>query len=124
MRDIAEAATADKEHIQQMSATTDKLLAIVKKQQTQIDKLIEINSNLTTNIAKLSSNNSNKNNNRESGGYKKKPYDKKKEKRDVDEAVANGHGCAICGMHRHTKDCFELLKNKDKRPEGWKSIYE
>ena len=41
--DIAIAATADKEHIQQMTNCTDDLLAIIKQQQTQITELMRQN---------------------------------------------------------------------------------
>ena len=47
LMEVARAATADKEHIQQMSNTADDLLTIVKKQQNQIDELIKQNGELT-----------------------------------------------------------------------------
>ena len=30
----------------------------------------------------------------------------------------------ICGKHFNTNNCFELEKNKDKRPAHWKSMLE
>ena len=129
LRDIAEAATADKEHIQQMSSTTDELLFIVKKQQSQIDKLVETNSTLSASIAKLSAKgNTNSNNNNNSGSNnnrnRNKGNENEKKAEQQAEGDGKGHGCAVCGKHKYTKDCFELLSNKDKRPEGWKSIFE
>ena len=41
--DIAIAATADKEHIQQMTNCTDDLLAVIKQQQEQITELLRQN---------------------------------------------------------------------------------
>ena len=41
--DIALAATADKEHIQQMSNATDDMLAIIKEQSEQIKELVRQN---------------------------------------------------------------------------------
>ena len=38
LREVAVAATADKEHIQQMTTQNDDLLKVVRKQQAQIDK--------------------------------------------------------------------------------------
>jgi hypothetical protein len=130
LRDIAEAATADKEHIQQMSSTTDELLFIIKKQQSQIDKLVESNSTLSASIAKLSAKgNTNSNNNNNNSGSnnnrnRNKGNENKKKAEQQAEGDGKGHGCAVRGKHKYTKDCFELLSNKDKRPEGWKSIFE
>ena len=98
LRDLTEAATADKEHIQQMSSAQDELLFIVKKQQSQIDKLVESNSILTASIAKLSANKSNNRNTRNT----KKP-DVEKIGKD-ENAEPKGLGCAICGRHKHTKE--------------------
>ena len=73
LREVATAATADKEHIQQMSTQNDDLLNIVKKQQLQIDKLINQVTELTSQNTKLiqilgtappnTNNNNNANNN-------------------------------------------------------------
>ena len=38
LREVAVAATADKEHIQQMTTQNDDLLRVVRKQQAQIEK--------------------------------------------------------------------------------------
>ena len=38
LREVAVAATADKEHIQQMTTQNDDLLKVIRKQQAQIDK--------------------------------------------------------------------------------------
>lgn len=128
LSEISEAATADKEHIQQMSGAADDLLIIIKKQQAQLEKLIatnekliETNSVLTASIAKLSTKKTNNGNNRNNRNTKKADV----EKIGKDEnAAAKGLGCAICGKHSNTKDCFELQANKNKRPDGWTSYYE
>lgn len=136
LRDISEAATADKEHIQQMSTTTDEMLFIVKKQQSQIDKLVETNSLLTATIAKLSKEpntrnprnnpgtNPNSGNNNREKGVKEKEEGKSAKQKEIDKQVKDGHGCGICGRHKFTQDCFELISNKDKRGPNWKSIFE
>ena len=53
LQHIAQAATADKEHIQQMSNVHDDLMSVVKKQQSQIDELVKQNGHLTTLLSKL-----------------------------------------------------------------------
>ena len=53
MKEIAIAATADKEHIQQMSTTADDLLAVVKRQQTTIEKQQTTIEGLTAQISQL-----------------------------------------------------------------------
>ena len=52
MREVAIAATADKEHIQQMTSTNEDLLKIVKTQQEQSTQLIKQNGDLTTALTK------------------------------------------------------------------------
>ena len=55
MGDIVIVATVDKEHIQQMSNTTDDLLAVVKEQQAQIKELIPKNGILITALSNATS---------------------------------------------------------------------
>ena len=56
LREVAIAATADKEHIQQMTSTNEDLLKIVKTQQEQITQLIKQNGELTTALARKGGN--------------------------------------------------------------------
>ena len=119
LQDVANAATADKEHIQQMSTTTEELLIIIKKQQSQIDTLVQTNSQLTANISKLTTNSNYRNN----LNFNTKIKEKETTQEDINEAIKNGHGCTICGKHSNTRDCFELANNKSKRPDRWESIY-
>ena len=53
MREVALTATADKEHIQQMSTTADDLLTVVKRQQTVIEKQQTTIEGLTAHLSKL-----------------------------------------------------------------------
>ena len=101
-----------------MSGAADDLLIIIKKQQAQLEKLIatnekliETNSVLTASIANLSTKKTNNGNNRNNRNTKKADV----EKIGKDEnAAAKGMGCAICGNHSNTKDCFELQANKNR----------
>ena len=52
LTDIAMAATADKEYMQQMSNCTDELLAIIKQQQEQITELMRQNGQLISKLGK------------------------------------------------------------------------
>ena len=114
LREMALAATADKEHIQQMSSSAEEMLAIIKKQAEHIDKLVENNVKLTAAISKRWAANP----------RPSRPTTKNAE--DAEEATAKKKKgkCTICGKLRDTVKCFELEKNKDKRDEGWKSIYD
>ena len=56
LREVAITATADKEHIQQMTSTNEDLLKIIKTQQEQITQLIKQNGELTTALAKKGGN--------------------------------------------------------------------
>ena len=113
LREVAIAATADKEHIQQMTSTNEDLLKIVKEQQKQISQLIKQNGELTLALTKKESNSSNK---------KEETNNNQREERSSGENKKN-YGCTICGKHRKTSECLELDVNKHKRKEGWKSIY-
>ena len=111
LREVAIAATADKEHIQQMTSTNEDLLQIVKTQQGQITQLIKQNGELTAALAK------------KGGEQKKERGTFEGGANEADPAKKKGYGCAICGKHRKTSECLELDKNKAKRKEGWKSIF-
>ena len=111
LKEVAVAATADKEHIQQMTNTNEDLLAIVKTQQTQTTQLIKQNGELTAALGKKTPPNKKEKRITFKGAEEAQPTRKK------------GFGCAICGKHSKTEECLELEKNKGKRKEGWKSIF-
>ena len=111
LREVAIAATADKEHIQQMTSTNEDLLKIVKTQQTQITQLIKQNGELTEVLAK------------KGGEQKEKKVTFEKAATEAEPVKTRGYGCGICGKHKNTADCLELEKNKDKRRKGWKSRF-
>ena len=52
LREMALASTTDKEQVQQMTTSAEEMLAIIKKQAEQIDKLIDNNTKLTEAISK------------------------------------------------------------------------
>ena len=109
---MALSVTADKEHIQQMSTSSEEMLAIIKKQSEQIDKLVDNNAKLTEAISKR-------------GAAKHRPTRPTATKaEEVEESPSRKKDkCGICRKHSNTKNCFELEQNKDKRPEHWKSIF-
>ena len=121
-KEVAEAATADKEHLQAMDDSNEELMSIIKKLNVQNEKLadqntklVEQNNTLASALAKAKSprgggggggGGRNKNN---SNGNDTKPRKK----------------CAICAKFGHeAKDCYELERNKDKRTDNWKSVFE
>ena len=113
LREMALAATADKDHIQQMSTSAEEMLAIIKKQAEQIDKLVDNNAKLTDAISKRGAARSRPN----------KPTTTKAE--EAGESTSKKKDkCGICGKHYNTKNCYELEQNKEKRPEHWKSIFD
>jgi len=112
LREVAIAATVDKEHLQQMTSTNEDLLKIVKKQQKQISQLIKQNGKLTFALTKKENNSSKKDEANNNQGEDKNNGENKK-----------SYGCTICGKHRKTNECLELDVNKHKRKEGWKSVY-
>ena len=131
LKEVATAATADKEHIQQMSTANDDLLAIIKRQQQQLDALIEQNGHLTEALSKLKPNTRNNNNNNRRTNNKRNRDDKDKGAKDRDakdkEEPENkrptGPRCPICGLRSHSMDkCWELESNAADRPEGWVSM--
>ena len=141
MKEVALAATADKEHIQQMSNTTDEILAIVRRQQAtierqskQISDLIEQNSRITEAIEDLK-NDQPKNPTRQPRGDRggvanpnKRPRPEPRPDKENEEPAEKPDKpkkpkCAICGWRHVTKDCYELECIIHKRPEGWTSRF-
>ena len=137
IREVAIAATADKEHIQQMTSTNEDLLKIVKEQQNQISQLIKQNGELTSamgtkntttnnnnngnsNSSGSNSNSNNQNNNRNNN--RNRNNNKNNERNSGDKKT--NYGCTICGKHSKTEECLELEQNKGKRKENWKSIFD
>ena len=126
LREVAIAATADKEHLQQMTSTNEDLLKVVKEQQQQISALIKQNGELTTALSKKGGNEGNNNRGNESNTNKRNSGNNENGNRGNDSnngREKRSYGCAICGKHRTTSECLELKKNKHKRKEGWTSIF-
>ena len=128
LRHVAIAATADKEHLQQMSNAADDLLSVIKEQQmqlkeaqaqskeqlAQIKKLIEQNGQLATALAKA-----------KGGPSRRTPQPKatipkagdgNEELREMPDRI-----CIICGKGHYKNQCYELERNAHKRPAGWVS---
>ena len=139
MKEVALAATADKEHIQQMLDTADDIIAIVKRQQATIEKqaqqitdLIAQNGKYADIISKFEPNKAPTVRRTPRGGrgrgskaQREKEQREKEEEEDKDNNPSDRPACSVCGLKSHkTNDCWELEKNKDKRPPGWKSIFE
>ena len=129
IREVAIAATADKEHIQQMTTTNEDLLKIVKEQQNQISQLIKQNRELTTALGTKRNNNNNNNGNSNSNSNsnnrnnnRNRNNTRNNERNSGDEKP--NYGCTICGKHSKTEECLELERNKGKRKENWKSIFD
>jgi hypothetical protein len=127
MKEVAIAATADKEHIQQMSTTADNLVAIIKRQQSTIEaqttQLATLTANvgkLTDALAKLSAPSTAA---RRRGGRSGDRAPTGNEREERVEKVGP-HKCAVCAATWYpTEDCWELEKNKDKQREGWTSKF-
>ena len=122
LMEVARAATADKEHIQQMSDTADDLLTIVKKQQNQIDELIKQNGELTHALSANKPTAIPKN--RERNRERERERKERRASREKAEPPKDSGGCAVCGRRHETAKCWELDKNKAGRPEWWKSYFE
>ena len=124
LREMAVAATADKEHIQQMSDHHNDMLKLVQQQQATIEKQ-------ASSIEKLTAQNSDL----------IKIVGKHRAKPPAANAAATGAGaaaaakaandgerrvppkCGVCGARHPTKSCWELEANADKRPPNWKSRF-
>ena len=127
---VADAATWDKEHIQQMSAINEGTLQAVKRMQDQMEKLqmrmdekdktiaslIAQNAKLIELLAKGGGSPRNR------GNRGKGP---KEDSEQGEDAPRREHkpNCKICfrGLHK-TENCPELESNASKRPDGWKSV--
>ena len=126
LKEVAIAATADKEHIQAMSANVDELLAVVKKQQDHIKDLGKQNQDLIDIIKNVKTSNTQnkrpapKNRNQD----KNKDKDADKENKNQNAAKRPKFECGICGNRHPTEKCYELERNKDARPDWWTSIFE
>ena len=128
LQHVAIAATADKEHLQQMSNAADDLLSVIKEQQTQmkeaqaqskeqlaqIKKLIEQNGQLTAALTNAKRGQSSRT--RQPKATIPKAGDGNDGLRTMPEGM-----CIICGKRHFKNQCFELEKNAHKRPEGWVS---
>ena len=115
-KEVAEAATADKEHLQAMSDSNSELLDIIKKLTKQNEKLTEQNSSLVEALAKAKAS-------RGGGGGRGGGRSGWRTTNDQDGSAGKPK-CAICGKIHKTENCYELEKNKDLRKDGWKSIFE
>ncbi len=123
LREVAIAATADKEHLQQMTSTNEDLLKVVKEQQQQISALIKQNGELTTALSKKGGNEGNNNRGNDNNNSRRISGNNNRGNDGNEGREKKSYGCAICGKHRTTSECLELEANKHKRKEGWKSIY-
>jgi len=137
LSDIAIAATADKEHIQQMTNSTEDLLKIIKEQQAQIKELMRQNG---MRIAKVGTNNPPPNN---PSPCKARPGRKPFHPREYEytptekaaariliaainagtkEASTFGN-CMICNKHSNTTRCYEIEKNAGLCGERWRTHF-
>ena len=120
--DIALAATADKEHIQQMSNATDDMLAIIKEQSEQIKELVRQNgllvAALATGNAQVPQVSTDTAASLAAGAAAKKKID------GGDIALRDKKGrCVVCNRHFKTAICYELECNKELHPGGWRSAF-
>ena len=152
LRQVASAACADKEHMQMMTDQHEKMLAIVNKQQEQLDKLLVQNEKLIDALGKLEiaaaprARGDDRGRGRGAGRgrgparYRAPPStagteaalkrieDAKKEQakpgapKETDEDWRPT--CGICGKPHQTHNCFELACNAAHRPPKWVSIFE
>ena len=129
-KEVAEAATAGKEHLQTMSNSNGELLGIIKRLNNQNQKLTEQNLKLTNQVTSLtdalakakSARGGERGGGRGGGGHRDGG-------RNNNNSSGNSNSsrlkCGICSKKEHAEeDCFELEKNKDDRPDNWKSIFE
>ena len=129
--DIALAATADKNHIQQMSDATDDLLKIIKQQAAQITELVRQNGLLIAAVGQPNNEQTTTNTGTETAligtdaaAEKAAQLAALKKIDGGDTALKEKRGrCVVCARHWKTAICFELACNKDKRPQGWRSRF-
>ena len=127
LAEVAIAATADKEHIQQMTANVDEHLQVIKKMQAQLDKLVAQNDKLIDQCATLT----------DKVGQQPMPNNQRRGDRpSTNRGRGRGGGrptprpfvfikCLICkGTSHKWTDCWELPNNKDKRPDDWVTVLE
>ena len=137
LSDIAIAATADKEHIQQMTNSTEDLLKIIKEQQAQIKELLRQNGML---IAKVGTNNPTPNNppphtlRRGQKVFHPREYyytdEDKAAARTLIAAINAGtkeavtsENCMVYNTHPNTSCCYKLEKNAGQRQRGWRTWF-
>ena len=115
-KEMTEAATADKEHLQAMSDSNNELLDIIKKLTKQNEKSTEQNSSLVEALAKAKA--------IRGGGGGRGGGGVGRTTNNNHDGSAQKPKCAICGKVHKTENYFELGKNKSLRQENWKSIFE
>ena len=139
LREVAVAATAYKEHIQQMTTHNNDLSKVVRKQKARIDKqhkhideLLKQNSQIIKKIG----NNTNtggpsagaentyrgryRGNRNNTGNRNTNNNDTGSDTADANSNRRNNRPkCTVCHLCSHaTADCWELDKNKNKRPDN------
>ena len=144
LREVAVAATSDKEHIQQMVTQNDDMLKVVRKQQAQIDKqqtqigkLLNQNGLLISKIGTTTNNNSggrtgwgcgNGNHGRNRGNGNRNTNGNKTGSgagAGTNNGPNNRLKCAVCTICSYaTADCWKLDKYKNKRSDNWVSLFE
>ena len=112
-----------------MSDSSSELLKNIKKMNQQNEKLTEQNTKLVEALVKAKSS-------RTGGGGGGKGSggggDSGGSVNSNGGSVNSGNGnsrrqppkCGICGKMHKTENCFELEKNKEKRSDNWKSVFE
>ena len=146
LREVAVAATADKEHIQQMTIQNDDLLRVVRKQQSQIDKhqtqiekLLKQNGQLINKIVNNTSTGGPTNagaENTHRGRYLGNRNNSGNSNTNSNETrldtgastitiTKNCPKCAVFPLFSQvTAGCWELDKNKSKIPDNWSTLLE
>ena len=144
--EVVVAATANKEHIQQMTRQNDDILKVIRKhqsqidkQQTQIDELLKQNGQLINNIG----NNTNTGGptsagaeNAHRGRYQgnrnntgNRNTNRNETVPDTAAAISNRTNnrpkFAVCPLRSHaTANYWELDKKNSKRPDNWSTLLE
>ena len=146
LREVAVAATDDKEHIQQMTTQNGDLSKVIRKNQAQIDKentnideLLKHNGQLINKIGTntntggstrtgaenthLSRYRGNRNN---TGNLNTNNNDTGSDTVAATSSRTNNcPKCAVCPLRLHaTADFWELDKNKSKIPDNWSTLLE
>lgn len=137
--DIALAATADKEHIQQMTNANDDMLTVIKEQSAQIKELTRQNGILIAKLHKPEANAEHAAAQAAAAAIRAAAAargegitdaakiaglaSKKKIDEGDNELKEKKGRCVVCSRHWKTAICFELECNKSKRPQGWRSMF-